>query len=298
MPSFIPAPLRGIISALLLTLNTLFWCLPLFALILLKLVLPFVAMQKHLLNGLHWVAESWMACNGRWMDFAGRIHWDICGLENLQRDKSYLLISNHQSWVDIMALLYPLNRHAPFYKFFLKQNLFWVPILGLAWWALEYPFMKRYSKEYLSKYPEKQGQDLTTTRAACERYKDSPVTVINYVEGTRFTPAKHAQQQSPYRHLLKPRAGGVALVLDAMGEQLDGIVNATLAYPGGRPTFWQLMCGQIGRISLYIELLEVPGQFLDRSYSADAAYREEFQTWINQVWQAKDELLSQLQPDA
>lgn len=294
MLSFLPPLVRGIISALLLIINTLVWCWPLFVLTLLKLLLPIPALQKRLLDGLHWVAETWMHFNGMWMDLAGHIEWDLQGLEALERDKSYLLISNHQTWVDIMALLYPLNRRAPFYKFFLKQNLLWVPIVGLAWWALEYPFMKRYSKEYLARYPEKQGQDLATIRTACERYKNSPVTVISYVEGTRFTPAKHAQQQSPYRHLLKPRAGGVALVLDAMGEQLHAIANTTLAYPDGRPTFWQLMCGQIRRISLHVELLPVPAQFIGRNYATDAAYQDEFRDWINAIWQAKDAQLQRL----
>lgn len=294
MFAFLPPVVRGIISALLLTLNTLFWCWPLFALTLLKLLLPLPALQTRLLNGLHWVAESWMHYNGKWMDLAGHIEWDLQGLETLERDKSYLLICNHQSWVDIMALLYPLNRRAPFYKFFLKQNLLWVPIVGLAWWALEYPFMKRYSKAFLAKHPEKEGEDLATIRTACQRYKESAVTVISYVEGTRFTPAKHIQQQSPYRHLLKPRAGGVALVLDAMGEQLHAIANTTLFYPVGRPSFWQLMCGQVRHISLHIELLPVPEQFLNRNYATDATYQEAFRDWINSVWQAKDAKLQAL----
>ncbi len=294
MLRILPPALRGVISALLVTINTVFWFWPLLFFTILKLILPFRAAQVFLLDCLHWVAETWMIFNGIWMDLAGRIDWDLQGLEQLERNKSYLLISNHQSWVDIMALLYPLNRKAPFYKFFLKQNLIWVPVLGLAWWALEYPFMKRYSKEYLAKYPEKQGQDLITAKAACEKYKDSPVTVINYVEGTRFTSAKHQQQQSPYCNLLKPRAGGVALVLDAMGEQLHGILNTTLCYPDGRPTFWQLMCGQIQRISLHIELLEVPKNFIGRNYATDADYRAEFQEWINQIWLEKDQQLTRL----
>lgn len=295
MFKFLPAPVRGLISALLLTLNTLFWCWPLFILALLKLLLPFTPVQRALRFGMHWIAESWISINTFWMDLAQDIEWDVQGLEALDKQHSWLVTSNHQSWVDILVLQYQFNNRLPLLKFFLKQELIWVPIMGLCWWALEFPFMRRYSRHYLEKHPEKRGQDLATTRQACERYKTNPVAVFNFLEGTRFTPAKHAEQQSPYRHLLKPRAGGMAYVLDAMGEQLQGIANVTLYYPDGRPSFWQLMCGQIHRLSLHIEVLPIPPRFLGRNYSDDAEYRADFQNWINAIWHAKDDHLQRLQ---
>ncbi len=171
MLSFLPAPLRGVLSALLLALNTLFWCWPLFALALLKLVLPFAPVQRTLRYGMHWIAESWMAVNSFWMDLARDIDWDVQGRELVDMRHSYLVTSNHQSWADILVLQYQLSRRMPILKFFLKQELIWVPVIGLCWWALEFPFMKRFSKEYLAKHPEKRGEDLATTRRACERYR-------------------------------------------------------------------------------------------------------------------------------
>src|SRR3989344_377846 len=240
MLSFLPAPLRGSLAALLLALNTLFWCWPLFALSLLKLALPVPAVQRSLRFGMHWIAESWIAMNSFWMDLVRPIRWDVQGLDQVDMHHSYLVTSNHQSWADILVLQYQLNRRMPFLKFFLKQELIWVPVIGLCWWALEFPFMTRFSKEYLAKHPEKRGQDLATTRKACERYKTNPVSVFNFLEGTRLSPAKHAQQQSPFKHLLKPKAGGIAFVLDAMGEQLHSLVNVTIHYPQGNPGgfFW------------------------------------------------------------
>ncbi|NLD15412.1 MAG: acyltransferase [Gammaproteobacteria bacterium] len=295
MLKFLPAPLRGILSALILCLNTLFWCWPLFTLSLLKFALPFTPVQRALRYGMHWIAEGWISTNMFWMDLARDIQWDVQGLESFDKAHSWLVTSNHQSWVDILVLQYQFNRRLPLLKFFLKQELIWVPVIGLCWWALEFPFMKRYSRQYLEKHPEKRGQDLATTRKACERYKTNPVAVFNFLEGTRFTHAKHDAQQSPYRHLLKPRAGGMAYVLDAMGEQLHGIANVTLHYPDGRPSFWQLMCGQIHRVSLHVERLPVPAHFVGRNYSDDAGYREAFQDWINSLWQAKDRQLEQMQ---
>lgn len=154
--------------------------------------------------------------------------------------------------------------------------------------------MKRYSKAYLAKHPEKQGQDLITTRKACERYKTNPVSVFNFLEGTRFTPEKHQQQNSPFQHLLKPKAGGIAFVLDAMGEQLHGLVNVTLYYPQGKPGLWDLLSGKIQRIVMRVEVLPIPEQFIGQSYDQNMQYRAQFQDWVNQLWQDKDQLLTQI----
>ena len=290
----LPRFLRGIIASVLLTLNTLFWCWPLFILALVKLLLPFAVVQRNLRFAMHWIAESWIAVNSWWMRLVQPIDWDVQGLEQLDLTHSWLVTSNHQSWVDILALQYQFNRRLPFLKFFLKKELIWVPVIGLCWWALEFPFMKRYSKAYLAKHPEKQGQDLATTRKACERYKTNPVSVFNFLEGTRFTEEKHAQQQSPFQHLLKPKAGGIAFVLDAMGEQLQGLVNVTLYYPQGKPTLWDLLSGQIKRIVMRVEITPIPQQFIGQSYDQNTAYRAEFQDWVNNLWRVKDQQLQQL----
>ncbi|MDP2228758.1 MAG: acyltransferase [Moraxellaceae bacterium] len=294
MLRYLPAPLRGVICATLLALNTLIFCWPLFVLSVVKLLLPFLAVQRGVRFLMHQTASAWIAVNSAWMHSAQKIRWDVKGLESVDMDHSYLVTSNHQSWVDIFALQHQFNGRMPMLKFFLKKELIWVPVIGLCWWALEFPFMKRYTKEYLAKHPEKKGQDLVTTRKACERYKTNPVSVFNFLEGTRYTPEKHAQQKSPFRHLLKPKAGGIAFVLDAMGEQLKSLVNVTVHYPEGRPTLWALMCGHVRRITVRIEQLEIPGQFLNRNYDQDEAYRAAFQQWVNQLWLDKDDLLDEL----
>ncbi|HCT40980.1 MAG TPA: acyltransferase [Moraxellaceae bacterium] len=291
---FLPAPLRGVIAGLLLVLNTLFWCWLLFALALLKVVLPFTAVQRLIRHGMHWVAEVWIGGNKAWMNAVSRTQWDVQGLTGVDKNHSYLVTSNHQSWVDILALQYQFNGRMPMLKFFLKKELIWVPVIGLCWWALEFPFMKRHSKEFLARYPEMKGQDLATTRKACERYKTNPVCVFNFLEGTRFTPEKHAAQKSPFRNLLKPKAGGTAFVLDAMGEQLHAIVNVTIHYPDGRPTFWDLLTGNIRKIDIRVEQLPIPPEFIGRSYDQDEAYRTAFQQWVNQLWLDKDALLDRL----
>lgn len=286
--------LRGALAALLLGLNTVVCCTPLFIVSLVKLCLPFAAAQRVTDELMRHIHEAWISNNKGWMKLLGRIRWQVEGLDGLDYQHSYLVTSNHQSWVDILVLQYVLNRRIRPLKFFLKQALIWVPVIGLAWWALGFPFMKRYSKAYLEKHPEKRGKDLETTRKTCAKFRGKPTAIFNFAEGTRFTPAKHRQQQSPFRHLLKPKAGGIAFVLDAMGEQLESIIDVTIHYPDGAPGFWDLLCGRMRRIDVQFEELAIPAEFLGKSYDQDEQYRMAFQQWINRLWERKDERLEQM----
>ena len=291
---FLPAPLRGVIASLFLAINTIVCCTPLFVVAIFKLCLPFKPAQRVTDELMRHIHQAWVGNNKRWMDLLGKTRWHIKGLDGLDYEHSYLVTSNHQSWVDIMVLQYVLNKRIRPLKFFLKQELIWVPVIGLAWWALGFPFMKRYSKAYLAKHPEKKSADLTTTRRTCAKFKNQPVGIFNFVEGTRFTEGKHAEQQSPFRYLLKPKAGGIAFVLDAMGEQLKSIVNVTIHYPGGRPGYWDLLCGNVRDVVVVFEELDIPAEFIGKNYDQDPAYKLAFQSWINQLWEDKDRLLEQL----
>jgi 1-acyl-sn-glycerol-3-phosphate acyltransferase len=290
--------LTGCFVTLLLLVNTLVLIGPLLVFALLKLVFQ-GDMRDQCSRAVMWIAETWAEIDK--LIFASCIptRWDIRGDEGLRTDTSYLVISNHQSWVDIPALIQALNRRTPFFKFFLKKELIWVPLLGLAWWALDYPFMKRYTKAFLAKNPELKGKDLEITKAACELFKRQPVTIVNYLEGTRFTPAKHAAQASPYSDLLKPKAGGVAFVLAAMGEQLDAILDVTVVYPGHRiPGFWDMLCGQVPEVIVDIRTRELDPSLWQGDYENDPVFREKIQGWVNQLWIEKNARIAQLRQES
>ncbi|WP_350012927.1 acyltransferase [Pseudomonas asiatica] len=286
--------LTGTLTTTLLLLNTLVLICPLLVFALLKLVLPGRG-RDYASWAVMWVAETWSEIDKAIFALCIPTQWDIRGVENLRKDTSYLAVSNHQTWVDIPALIESLNRRTPFFKFFLKKELIWVPLLGLAWWGLDYPFMKRYSKAFLEKHPELKGKDLEITKAACELFKRQPVTVVNYLEGTRFTEAKRQQQQSPYRYLLKPKAGGVAFVLAALGEQLDALLDVTIVYPGNKaPGFWDLLNGSISRVIIDIRVRELDPMLWAGDYENDAEFRQTVQAWVNQLWVEKDLRIEQL----
>ncbi|UTL80939.1 acyltransferase [Pseudomonas putida] len=286
--------LTGILTTTLLLLNTVVLICPLLVFALLKLVLP-GRWRDYASAAVMWVAEAWSEIDKAIFALCIPTQWDIRGVESLRKDTSYLAVSNHQTWVDIPALIESLNRRTPFFKFFLKKELIWVPLLGLAWWGLDYPFMKRYSKAFLEKHPELKGKDLEITKAACELFKRQPVTVVNYLEGTRFTEAKRQAQQSPYRYLLKPKAGGVAFVLAALGEQLDALLDVTIVYPGDKaPGFWDLLNGSISRVIIDIQVRELDPALWAGDYENDPAFRQTVQAWVNQLWIEKDQRIELL----
>ena len=283
LPGFVRLPL----AMSLLALNTVLHVLALFSLTFLKLLSPMRTIRLACSRALVAVAESWIGVNNILFGVFTRIRWQVEGLDGLRRNGNYLVLCNHQSWVDIPVLQKVFNRRIPFLRFFLKSQLIWVPLLGPAWWALDFPFMKRYSRETLARHPELQGKDREATRRACEKFRHMPVSVMNFVEGTRFTPAKHDAQSSPYRHLLRPKAGGLAFVLDAMGDALHAILDVTLVYPQGRPTMMDLIAGRVRDIRVHVRELSIDAALMG-SYDEDTAFRGRVKLWVNTLWSEKD----------
>ena len=290
LPRFLAIPFAFLVIAA----NTVLHALPLLALGLVKALLPWKPARVRLSHVLVRLAESWIAVNSVLIDrfTATRIH--VEGVEGLRYAGWYLVLSNHQSWVDIPVLQYVFNRRIPFLKFFLKRQLIWVPVLGLAWWALDFPFMRRHSQAEVARRPELRGQDLAATRRACEQFKTIPVSVMNFVEGTRFTLAKQASQGTPFAHLLKPKAGGVAFVLGAMGEALQSVLDVDIVYPAGRPSLADFMSGRLREVRVRVRELPVPQELVGGDYEGDGEFRARFQAWINALWQAKDARIAAL----
>ncbi len=286
--------LRGLATIVLLFFNLLFWGTLVALGGLVKLCMPTKASRTRAVRALAWLAEHWVGGNDAICDLMLPTQWDISGVGEVEYEGRYLIISNHISWVDIFALFRVFHNRTALIRFFLKSQLIWFPIAGQACAALEFPFMHRYTPEYLEKHPEKRGKDLETSRRLCRRYRFIPVAILNFVEGTRFTREKHADQASPYKHLLRPRIGGVSFALASLGENLDAMFDVTLAYPQHDITMWDFVSGRIDRIVIRARRLDVPAQFLTTAVTEPGPVREEFKGWIDRVWREKDELLDVL----
>lgn len=279
-------------GAVLFGLNTLVHVLVLLMVALVKALIRTRTMRRICDRVLMSIAESWIAVNTAMIRGLTRLRIVVEWSATLSHTGHYLVLANHQSWVDIPVLQAVFNRRIPLLRFFLKSQLMWVPLLGLAWWALDFPFMKRYSRKQLAKHPELAGRDIETTRGACERFRGVPISVLNFVEGTRLTALKHDRQQSPYRHLLRPKAGGVAFVLEAMGDALHSVLDVTIAYPHGSPTFADLFADRIPEVRVHVRQREIPAELLRGDYQNDPAARVRAQAWINSLWVEKDECLA------
>ena len=284
-----PAPLRGTLTGATLGLNTVLVAASLVPPAVLKLLVPMTAVHRAADRVLNALASGWVTVNNAWIGAVRpAARWDVQGVEGLHPRGWYLVSSNHQSWVDILVLQRIFHRRIPFLKFFLKQQLIWVPVIGLAWWALDFPFMKR------GRGRGAHRGDLQTTREACEKFKRIPTSVINFVEGSRFTPVKHALQNSPYKHLLKPKIGGLGIALATMGEQFEALLDVTIVYPQGTPRFWDLLCGRIDAVIVRVQQRAIPKEVLGSDPVGDKAYRQRISAWVEQQWSEKDALIDKL----
>jgi 1-acyl-sn-glycerol-3-phosphate acyltransferase len=294
----LPGPIQGVIMGLLLALNTVFWATPLYVVVLIKLVTPWRGGRDVLSHLAGTFAQNWATCNTVISGWLHRIEWDVRISVNLSPDRQYLVCSNHQTWNDIFVLMRAFGRRAPFFKFFLKEQLIWVPVLGLAWWGLDYPFMKRSTPEDIKKNPSLKGKDMETTRKACEKFRNQPVLILNFLEGTRFTKAKQLSQKAPYKHLLRPKAGGFAFAMEAMGDKLNALIDVTIAYPDGAMGFWEFLCGKVRRVIVDVRRLEIPDDMkatlIRGHYEEDKEFRKRFQFWIGDLWRAKDARIAEM----
>jgi 1-acyl-sn-glycerol-3-phosphate acyltransferase len=257
-----------------------------------KLLLPFKKIQPILLNVMNAIFRFWALNNYLIIVLFNRVEWKITGAEGLNKNAWYLLIANHQSWLDIMILANFARTRIPEPKFFLKDSLKKVPFIGMGCWALNMPFMKRYSREQIAKNPKLKGQDIETTKKSCQHFQHIPTTIINFVEGTRFTPEKQAKQGLTFQHLLMPKAAGIAFTLAAMENKFDKILNITLLYPKNRKQMMKdTLQGNLRRVEIHVEQIDVSAEIVG-DYFNDENFKQQFQQWLNNLWKQKDKLIS------
>ena len=243
------------------------------------------------------LANSWINVNNHLIErVLPELKWDIQvdpALE-LTTQGRYLMICNHQSWVDTTVNQYIGLNRMPLTRFFTKWELIFIPLVGQAFKILGFPMMKRHTKAQIAKNPELKNRDIEEARKSCEQLLSQPFTLLNYVEGTRFTQAKHAAQKSPYKNLLKPKAGGLALALKILGQEVDALVDMTIVYDEKVPEYSEFWLGDVQKIAVNLRKIELPRWILDGDYENDREFRVQFHQWLQQVWRDKDELISQM----
>ena len=242
------------------------------------------------------IAKRWIHTNNTLIDtILPEKDWRIELPADLDKNKQYLLICNHQSWIDTSIVQYISEGRLPLTRFFTKHNLIYLPFVGQAFYFLDFPMMKRHSKEAIAKNPALKGQDIAEAERACRLLKDKPFALLNYLEGSRFTPAKRDALGSPYQHLLKPKAGGLTLAISALGQQIDGILDMTIVYPdyaNQPPEYGDLWKGKITRLGVHMQRLDIPETLFDAismgTHHSDEAVKQAIYAWLDEIWQDKD----------
>jgi 1-acyl-sn-glycerol-3-phosphate acyltransferase len=292
---FLPRMVIGALTLMALVLSLTLHFLAFLPFSLLKLASPNPRWRLLWTRVLVAIAEQFIRTNAVLLRLLFPVRWDLRMDAELRTDRSYLLISNHQSWADIVLLFDVFRARIPWLRFFLKKELIWVPMIGFVCWALDFPFMKRYPRHIIEQFPEKAREDLETTRRACERFREVPVTIVNFLEGTRFTEAKRQAKNSPYTHLLTPKSGGLAFAITAMGREVAGLIDVTIAYhPTRSKLVWSFLSGEQTDIIIEARCIAIPEDILAGDYQNDPEFRARFQQWVADIWQHKDQRLAEL----
>jgi len=292
---------KACLVLLVISINTIVLTTLLCILAIPKWLAPTDAIRSFFRRELAKLAELWISVNNFLLSLYRVTHWDIEIPSNLDYEGCYLVSCNHRSWVDILVLQRCFNRRLPLMRFFLKRELIRVPFLGIAWWALDFPFMRRDSQGARGGKASRKGRDLENARIACEKFRDIPVAMMNFPEGTRFSEAKRDKGKAPYKNLLMPRIGGMGQVLYALGDQLDALIDVTIVYPKAgdasrAPTFWDLLTGRIPAIVAHAERRTIPDGLRGRDFRSDPQFRRDLEDWMNGMWREKDALIDRLQP--
>lgn len=287
--------LRGVFVLLVLVANTLVGCVPLYVIGLVRLVSP-RRFRSPLGRAMDRIVQTWVRGHRLLFSVLGitRLNVRWAAGPRLSTDAWYLVISNHQSWADIVILQNVLVDAIPTLKFFTKRQLVWVPLIGVAMWFLDFPYVRRLPRERIAADPSLAELDRQATLDACRVFRDHPTSVLAFLEGTRFTAAKHAAQDpARFHNLLNPKLGGASYVVSTLADRIHGVLDVTLVYPEGVPTFWELLKGECPRVDVLIEPRLLPDDVLE---AADPdAVRELLRPWVENVWQIKDRRLEGLE---
>ena len=285
--------IKGVLGFLAVVINTLFWCLFLLTIAIFKLLIPTESWKRLCTKLIINIGECWIYCNGLWIQALHRPRWNVEGFEELDSSNWYLAVANHQSWADIFVLQGITNRKIPMLKFFMKHVLIWVPVIGLAWWALDMPFLKRYTKEEIQKNPELRGKDIKAMEKSFERYGRYPVSIFSFAEGTRFTKEKKDNQLSQFEYLLNPKIGGIGLTLTTM-PYIKLLLDFTIHYEDERRSFWDFLCGRMSKVDIRVRQLNIPDNLLGKNYEEDPIFRENLKEWVYDIWSDKQKYLEEV----
>lgn len=271
-----------------ITCNLTFWIIPVVVLVVFKWLVPISSVQTGIYGMMAWIYRAAVQMDD-WILFRVlKIQLDLTGFNQSYNGDFYLALANHQSWSDIFILQHLLNRKTPIIKFLVKKELIYLPVVGLICWAYDFPFLNRGKRTIKTSDKFNRTNDSQTLNKSLARFLRSSATIMNFAEGTRYSPLKAKKQKSPYRYLLKPKAGGLIAIYKMVGQELAAVLDFTIVYDAPRPTFWQFIGGKIPRVKVHLETI-LSDELKDNFGLPDTSFNPDRVTeWINQRWEQKD----------
>ena len=280
-----------------ITCNLTFWIIPVLVLVVFKWLLPISSVRMGIYKVMAWIYRAAVQMDD-WILFRVlKIQLDLTGIDQTYTGDFYLALCNHQSWSDIFILQHLLNRKTPIIKFLVKRELMYLPVVGLICWAYDFPLLNRGNQTIKSPDKSFRMNDSKTLSKSLARFLLSSATIMNFAEGTRFSPLKAKRQKSPYRYLLKPKAGGLIAIYKMMGQELAAVLDFTVVYDSPRPTFWRFIGGKIPRVKVHLDTIlseELKENFgmPESNFDPDCVAE-----WINQRWEQKNRKIEHLSSD-
>lgn len=280
--------LKGLIAVAFLVSATVLCCLAIYLLAVVRMLTPVRQARSALTGSMDGIVTCWVSGNA-WLIRLLRLIEIKTTIEGVLDNRSiwWILTSNHQSWSDVIIIQVALLNLAPPIKFFTKRELIWVPFVGLAMWLLRFPYVQRHMSESSGRNSSVYEKNRRNMSRAAEQFLHRPISVLSFLEGTRFTAGKHQSQSSPFRHLLVPRTGGLLFTINALGSKTSKIVDLTLNYEGAVPGFWDLLCGRCKAVNIFIQ----PVEMTDQTQSNPKEF-------VNDLWKRKDDRLTELRSNS
>ena len=264
------------------SLNLLAWSVPLAVLLLARVVVPpWRPLSARICERIYRIA---VAVDDWCLRHISRARWQNPGVE-LPPGRACIVLANHRSWADILLVQSVISRRGPIVKFLCKRELAYIPVLGLIFLAFDFPVLRRRARRHRSEQ-RRRDDDRRRVREACAVLHRAPAAMLSFVEGTRFTERRHAHAGGPYRFLLPPRAGGFAVIVEALRPLDAPVIDLTIGY--SRPTtFWRFLGGDAGDVAIVAE------RFAMREVGAAGT-----NAWLQGRWRDKDATLATLSAQA
>jgi 1-acyl-sn-glycerol-3-phosphate acyltransferase len=285
---------KHIIAAFSLTYitgNLAFWIIPLLVLTGLKFLVTNTKAQDYLYRAMLWLYRRAVGVDHFLLNCILAIDFEISGLPLLNKNNNYLVISNHRSWADILVLQSLLVRGAPIIKFIVKREILMLPLVGWICWAYEYPFVSRHTLKFKKQTGRNNKSDLHSLNQRLANLKNHPSSIINFVEGTRYTTLKNGQEESSLANLLPPKVGGLTYILQTFGTQLDYLLDCTIAYDCEEPIFWNLLGKQSQKVKVEVQQIPISNLLPIITSEKGSISYEQTSEWLNDLWEQKDQKL-------